>query len=125
MSDLTTVLSPDAPAPVGPYSQAIAGQGLVFVSGQLPMDMDGQMPEGIEAQTRQSLANVSAVLGAAGTSVERVAKTTVYLADMEDFAAMNAVYADVFGPSLPARSAFQVARLPRDARVEIECIAFG
>jgi len=125
MTNLTTVLSHDAPAPVGPYSQAIAGQGLVFVAGQLPMDMDGQMPDGIDAQTRQSLANVSAVLAAAGSSLGQVAKTTVYLADMEDFAGMNAIYADVFGQSLPARSAFQVARLPRDARVEIECIAFS
>ncbi|MES1926498.1 Rid family detoxifying hydrolase [Salinisphaera sp. T31B1] len=124
MSDLTTVLSPDAPAPAGPYSQAIAGQGLLFVSGQLPMDMDGRMPEGIEAQTRQSLANVRAVLAAGGSSLARIAKTTVYLADMNDFAAMNTIYADVFGQALPARSAFEVARLPRDARVEIECIAF-
>lgn len=124
MTDRSVVLADDAPAPAGPYSQAISGSGLIFVSGQLPMDLDGDIPDGIEAQTRQSLANVRAVLSAAGASIERVAKTTVFLADMGDFAAMNAIYAEVFGQALPARSAVEVARLPRDARVEVECIAF-
>ena len=117
--------TPDAPAAIGPYSQAIAAGGFVFVSGQLPLDpQTGAFPEGIAAQTRRSLLNLRAILRAAGTDFDRVVKTTVFLHDMNDFAAMNAVYAELFGAeNCPARAAVQVARLPKDALVEIEAIA--
>jgi len=108
-----------------PYSAAIRCGGLVFVSGQLPTDPDtGQFPEGIAAQAAQSLANLKAVLEAAGSSVDKVVKTTVFLSDIGDFAAMNEVYAAFFaGSDYPARSAFAVAALPKGAMVEIEAIA--
>ena len=120
-----SIRTPDAPAAIGPYSQGIAAGGLVFVSGQLPLDpASGVFPEGIAAQTRQSLKNLRAVLLAAGTDLDRVVKTTVFLKDMNDFAAMNAVYAEAFGAeNCPARAAVEVARLPKDALVEIEAIA--
>jgi 2-iminobutanoate/2-iminopropanoate deaminase len=112
-----------APA-VGPYSQGTRSENLVFASGQLPIDpSSGNMPEGIEAQTRQSLANLAAVLDAGGASLASVMKTTVFLKDMNDFAAMNGIYANAFPTLPPARSTIQVARLPRDALVEIEAIA--
>lgn len=123
MSARTIISTPNAPTAAGPYSQAIGAAGLVFVAGQLPLDLSGNVPDGVEAQTRQSLANVVAVLEAAGSSPAGVVKTTVFLKDMNDFAAMNAIYAEVFGQSLPARSTIEVARLPRDVLVEIECIA--
>ena len=110
-----------APAAIGPYSQAIdSGAGLVFLSGQLPIDpATGSFPEGgVKEQTRQSLLNVQAILDAAGLSLANVIKTTVFLADMGDFAAMNEVYAQ-----FPARSAVAVKALPKGALVEIECIA--
>ena len=125
MSSRTIIRTPDAPPAAGPYSQAIRGAGLVFVAGQLPLALDGSVPDGVEAQTRQSLANVVAVLKAAGASAASVVKTTVFLKNMNDFAAMNAIYAEVFGKSLPARSTIEVARLPRDVLVEIECIALA
>ena len=112
-----------AAAAVGPYSQGIAAGGLVFASGQLPLQTDGTMALGIEAQTKQSLANLPAVLEAGGASLDSVVKTTVFLKDMNDFAAMNAVYATHFANVPPARSTVEVARLPRDALVEIEAIA--
>ena len=115
-----------APAAIGPYSQAIdSGHGLVFVSGQLPINpATGAFPEGgVQAQTRQSLANAKAILEAAGLDLSHVVKTTVFLADMDDFAAMNEVYAEFFGEPFPARSAVAVKTLPKNARVEIECIA--
>ena len=115
-----------APAAIGPYSQAIiSGSGLVFVSGQLPIDpATGAFPEGgVEAQTRQSLLNAQAILRAAGLSLSNVVKTTVFLADMADFAAMNGVYAQFFSAPFPARSAVAVKTLPKGALVEIECIA--
>ena len=115
-----------APAAIGPYSQAIdSGHGLVFVSGQLPINpATGAFPEGgVQAQTRQSLANAKAILEAAGLDLSHVVKTTVFLADMDDFAAMNGVYAEFFGEPFPARSAVAVKTLPKNARVEIECIA--
>lgn len=115
-----------APAAIGPYSQAIcSGAGLVFVSGQLPIDpATGAFPEGgVEAQTRQSLLNAQAILKAAGLSLSNVVKTTVFLADMADFAAMNGVYAQFFSAPFPARSAVAVKTLPKGALVEIECIA--
>ncbi len=116
----------NAPAAIGPYSQAIdSGAGLVFVSGQLPIDpATGAFPEGgVKEQTRQSLLNASAILGAAGLGLGNVVKTTVFLADMGDFAAMNEVYAAFFSAPFPARSAVAVKTLPKGALVEIECIA--
>ena len=114
-----------APAAIGPYSQAIQIGDLLFVSGQVPIDPDtGAVVEGdIQAQARQSLNNVKAILNAAGTNMGAVVKTTVFLADMNDFAAMNEVYAQFFQAPYPARSAVQVARLPKDVKVEIEAIA--
>jgi 2-iminobutanoate/2-iminopropanoate deaminase len=115
-----------APAAIGPYSQAIdSGTGLVFVSGQLPIDpATGAFPEGgVQAQTRQSLTNAKAILEAAGLGLQNVVKTTVFLADMGDFAAMNEIYAQFFAAPFPARSAVAVKTLPKGALVEIECIA--
>lgn len=115
-----------APAAIGPYSQAIdSGHGLVFVSGQLPIDpATGAFPDGgIREQTEQSLANARAILEAAGLSLANVVKTTVFLADMADFGAMNEVYARFFAEPFPARSAVAVKTLPKGALVEIECIA--
>jgi 2-iminobutanoate/2-iminopropanoate deaminase len=114
-----------APAAIGPYSQAIEIGNLVFCSGQLPIDpATGAFPEGgIEAQTRQSLKNAAAILEAAGTDQHHVVKTTVFLASMDDFAAMNDVYAEVFAEPFPARSAVAVKTLPKGALVEIECVA--
>ena len=113
-----------APAAIGPYSQALQAGGLIITSGQLPADpATGAFPEGIEAQTKQSLENCKAILEEAGYSMSDVIKTTVFLSDMNNFAAMNGVYATFFDGTFPARSAVQVARLPKDALVEIECIA--
>ena len=115
-----------APAAIGPYSQAVdSGAGLVFVSGQLPIDpATGKFPEGgVAEQTRQSLLNAEAILFAAGLELGNVVKTTVFLADMGDFAAMNEVYATFFAEPFPARSAVAVKTLPKGALVEIECIA--
>ena len=113
-----------APSAIGPYSQGIKAGNLVITSGQLPLDpATGAFPEGIEAQTRQSLTNCKAVLEAAGATMADVIKTTMFLSDMNDFAAMNGVYATFFEGACPARSAVQVARLPKDAMVEIEFIA--
>ena len=114
-----------APAAIGPYAQAVEIDGLVITSGQLPLDpATGAFPEGIAAQTRQSLTNVKAILARAGLGMEQVVKTTVFLSDMNNFAAMNEVYATFFGEGgYPARSAVEVARLPKDALVEIEVIA--
>lgn len=118
--------SDKAPAAIGPYSQAISsGAGLVFVSGQLPINpATGAFPEGgVKEQTHQSLTNAAAILEAAGLSLKNVVKTTVFLADMADFAAMNEVYAQFFTAPFPARSAVAVKTLPKGALVEIECIA--
>ena len=115
-----------APAAIGPYSQAIdSGAGLVFLSGQLPIDpATGAFPEGgVQEQTRQSILNAKAILEAAGLDLANVVKTTVFLADMGDFAAMNEVYAQFFRDPFPARSAVAVKTLPKGALVEIECIA--
>ncbi|QAT48686.1 RidA family protein [Caproiciproducens sp. NJN-50] len=113
-----------APAAIGPYSQGIRAGGLVITSGQLPIDpATGAFPEGIEAQTRQSLENCKSVLAAAGATMDQVVKTTVFLSDMNDFAAMNGVYALFFDGIYPARSAVEVARLPKGAAIEIEVIA--
>ena len=114
-----------APAAIGPYSQAVQIGQLLFTSGQIPIDPEtGAMVEGgIQEQARQSLNNIKAILNAAGTNMGAVVKTTVFLADMNDFAAMNEVYAQFFQEPFPARSAVQVGRLPKDAKVEIEAIA--
>ena len=114
-----------APAAIGPYSQAIEVGNLVYASGQLPVDpATGNFPEGgIKAQTRQSLTNVQAVLRAAGLDMSNVVKTTVFMADMADFADMNSVYAEFFTEPYPARSAVAVKALPKGAQVEIEVVA--
>jgi len=123
---MKTILSTEkAPAAIGPYSQGIAAGQMVFTSGQLPIDPATGAFAGstIEEQTRQSLKNVAAVLEAAGCSLSDVVKTTVFLKDMNDFAAMNGVYQEFFPENCPARSAVEVARLPKDGLVEIEAIA--
>ena len=119
------ISTPNAPAAIGPYSQGIGFEKLVFVSGQTPLDPQSGlvMEGGIEEQTRRCLDNVKGVLEAAGSSMEKVLKTTVFLQDMNDFAAMNAVYAGYFKSGAPTRSTVEVARLPKDAMVEIEAIA--
>lgn len=123
---MPSVIATDAaPKAIGPYSQAIASGKLLFCSGQIALDpASGRMVNGdVAAETRQVLANLAAVLAAAGATFRHVVKTTVYLADVNDFAAMNEVYATAFEPPAPARSTIQAARLPRDARVEIDVIA--
>ncbi|MDO4492889.1 MAG: RidA family protein [Clostridia bacterium] len=121
----SVIATEKAPGAIGPYSQAIRTGNLIFVSGQLPLDpATGKFPEDIKAQTRQSLTNAKAILEAAGSGLGSVVKTTVFLSDMNDFAAMNEVYAEMFpAGGFPARSAVEVARLPKDALVEIEMIA--
>lgn len=115
----------NAPKAIGPYSQAVAHNGLVYVSGQIPLDpstnnlLDGD----IAVQTAQVLENLKAILEAAGSSLDRVLKTTVYLRDMNEFSQMNEVYARYFTANWPARATVQAARLPKDVRVEIDCIA--
>ena len=119
------IATTNAPAAIGPYSQGIQIGNLVYTSGQIPVDpATGVMPATIEEQTRTSLSNVKAILEQAGSGMDKVIKTTVFLKDMNDFAAMNEVYKSFFEEgSFPARSAVQVARLPKDALVEIEAVA--
>ena len=119
------IATKNAPGAIGPYSQAIKANGCVFASGQLGLvPATGEFAEGgIEAQTRQSLTNVKSVLEAAGSGLEKVVKTTVFLKDIKDFAAMNKVYSEFFKADCPARSAVQIAALPKDGLVEIEVIA--
>lgn len=119
------IASPKAPKAIGPYSAALRAGQLLFVSGQVPLDPDtGMMIDGdIGTQTRQVLQNIGALLEAAGLSLQHVVRTTVFLADMNDFAAMNEAYRTAFVEPYPARSTIQAARLPRDARVEIDVIA--
>ena len=113
-----------APAALGPYSQAIKADGMVFLSGQLGLVPEtGKLPEGIEEQTRQVMQNLAAVLQAAGSSMGQVVKTTIFLADMSDFSTVNAIYAEAFTAEPPARSTVEVATLPLDGLVEIEAIA--
>lgn len=123
---LVPVSTPDAPGAIGPYSQAIAAGGFLFASGQIPLDpTTGTITEGgITAQTHQVLQNLGAVLKAAGISYDRVVKTTVYLADMADFPAVNEVYGTYFPLPAPARATIQAAALPRNVRVEIDLVAF-
>jgi 2-iminobutanoate/2-iminopropanoate deaminase len=120
-----SITSPDAPTPVGPYSPAVRAGDLLFISGQIPLDpATGRLVEGdIAAQTRQALENVRALLTAAGLSLQAVVRTTIYLADMDDFPQVNAAYAAFFAEPYPARSTIQAARLPRDARIEIDAVA--
>lgn len=120
----TVICSSKAPGAIGPYSQAIEANGIVFVSGQLPINAEtGIMAEGAEAQARQSLENIKAILEEAGLSMANIVKTTVFLADMSLFTDMSKVYASYFDSAFPARSAVAVKALPKDALVEIECIA--
>lgn len=117
------IQTPNAPAAIGPYSQAMVVGDLLFTSGQIPLRPDGTLNEGnITAQTAQVLANLKAVIEAAGSSLDKVVKTTVFLKHLDDFVAMNKVYAETFGTHTPARSTVQVAKLPRDVLVEIEAI---
>jgi 2-iminobutanoate/2-iminopropanoate deaminase len=122
MSKPRLINTDKAPAAVGPYSQALATDSLVFTAGQLPLK-DGAMPEGIREQAAQCLANVKAVLEEAGSGLDKVLKVTIYLTDINDFAAVNEVYAKNFVPPFPARSAFAVKALPLGAKVEIEAVA--
>jgi 2-iminobutanoate/2-iminopropanoate deaminase len=121
----TEVSSPGAPRAIGPYSSAVRSGDLLFISGQVPFDpATGEMAGGdIAAETRRVLDNIGALLGAAGLTFAHIARTTVFLADMNDFAAMNEVYRAYFSAPYPARSTVQAARLPRDARIEIDAIA--
>lgn len=119
------ISTPNAPAAIGPYSQAVVSNGFAFLSGQIPLDpAAGKIVDGdIAAQTERVLENLKAVLEACGTSLTKVVKTTVYLKDMGEFARMNEVYARYFAENPPARATVEAARLPRDVRVEIDCIA--
>ncbi len=120
-----TISTEKAPGAIGPYSQAVKAGNMVFCSGQIPIDpTTGEfVSNNVAEQTHQVLTNLSAVLEAAGTRLNNVVKTTVFLADMDDFTAMNEIYAEFFSDNKPARATVQAARLPRDARVEIDCIA--
>ncbi len=126
MSQPRAMTTNEAPAAIGPYSQAVASGEFLFLSGQVALDArSGELLKGtIEEETARVLENIGAILRAAGSGFDRVIKTTVYLADMKDFAALNGVYTRYFGESRPARSTVQVAGLPKGARVEIEAIAF-
>ncbi len=113
-----------APAAIGPYSQAVMKNGLLFISGQLGLDpASGALAEGTEAQTRRALQNLAAILKAASLGPQHVLKATVYVASMDDFALVNQLYAETFAPPYPAREVVQAARLPKDARVEISAVA--
>ena len=117
------VSTPTAPAAIGPYSQAIRAGNLLFLSGQIPLGADGAVVAGgIREQTAQVLENMRGLLDASGADFSKVAKTTIYLADMADFAAVNEIYATYFSHPIPARATVQVARLPRDVRIEIDAI---
>ncbi len=121
---MNVVSTTNAPAAIGPYAQGIIVNGMFYSSGQIPLTATGELVEGdITAQTHQVFANLKAVLEAAGSSLDNVVKTTVFMKDMNDFVAMNEVYASHFGEHKPARSAVEVARLPKDVKVEIEVIA--
>ena len=124
MMSSASIATEKAPAAIGPYSQGIKANGMVFVSGQLPVDpATGELLTEIAAATRQSLTNLAAVLAAGGCAMDQVVKTTVFLSDLKDFVAMNVVYSEFFKTNPPARSTVQVAALPKGAVVEIEAIA--
>ena len=121
---MQAIFTPNAPEAIGPYSQAIVHNGLVYTSGQIALNPQGIMNKGdIQAQTTQVFENLKAILEQAGSSLQKVIKTSVFLSDMENFGAMNAVYATYFGDHKPARSTMAVKTLPKNALVEIECIA--
>lgn len=120
----TVISTTNAPAAIGPYSQAIEVNGMVYTSGQIPVDpANGLIPEGIEGQAEQVMKNMKNLLEAAGTSMDNVIKTTVFIKDMEDFGKINAIYAKYFTNDCPARSCVEVARLPKDVLMEMEAIA--
>ncbi|MEZ0232052.1 MAG: RidA family protein [Methylophilaceae bacterium] len=120
---MQVIQTPNAPAAIGPYSQAMVVGDLLFTSGQIPLRADGTLVEGdITVQTTQVLANLKAVIEAAGANLSKVVKTTVFLKNLDDFVVMNGIYAEAFGTHTPARSTVQVAKLPRDVLVEIEAI---
>lgn len=123
---ISAVSTASAPAAIGPYSQGIVAGNLLFISGQLPMDpASGELVEGdIEAKTRRVLENVKAIAGEAGAELEQVVKTTIFLADLANFAAVNGVYSDYFGETPPARSTIQVAALPKGADIEMEAVVY-
>jgi 2-iminobutanoate/2-iminopropanoate deaminase len=127
MSAAKRILTPDAPQPIGPYSQAILAEGVLFCSGQIPIDpRTGELLDGdVAAQADRALRNLQAVLDAAGCSFADVVRTTIYLVDMADFAAVNAVYDTYFGSVKPARSTVAVSALPKGARIEIDCVALA
>lgn len=122
---MEVVATENAPQALGPYSQAIKAGGFVWCSGQIPIDpaVNAVTATTIEDQTRQAITNLQHVLEAAGAGLDKVVKTTVFISDMNDFAALNAIYAEMFGATKPARSCVQVARLPKDVKVEIEAVA--
>lgn len=122
---IETIATENAPKALGPYSQALKAGGFIYCSGQIPINPATNTVEAvtIEDQTRQAITNLRNVLEKAGSSLANVVKTTVFIKDMNDFAALNAVYAELFGDTKPARSCVEVARLPKDVKVEIECIA--
>lgn len=124
---MDAIQTEQAPLAIGPYSQAIKANGFVFLSGQIPLVPETMqiIEGGIQEQTERVFANIAAVLSASGSALDKVVKTTVFLSDMNDFAAMNEIYARYFGDHRPARSTVQAARLPRDVRVEIEVIALA
>ncbi len=124
---IETIATDRAPKALGPYSQALKAGGFIWCSGQIPINPETNSVEAtsIEDQTRQSISNLANVLEKAGSSLSRVVKTTVFISDMNDFAALNAVYAELFGDTKPARSCVQVSRLPKDVKVEIECVALA
>ena len=117
------IATKNAPGAIGPYSQAIATDSMIYTSGQLGLTPEGVLPETVEEQAEQSHKNIKAILEAAGSSMDKVVKTTVFLKDMNDFAVMNGIYAKFFAEPFPARSAVQVAKLPKDGKVEIEVVA--
>ncbi len=120
----TVISTKNAPAAIGPYSQAIEVNGFVFTSGQIPVNpATGEIPEGIEAQAEQVMTNIKNLLEAAGTSMDQVIKTTVFIKEMDDFGKVNAIYAKYFEGDCPARSCVEVARLPKDVLMEMEAIA--
>ncbi len=123
-NDMNYVATENAPQAIGPYAQAVCANGFIYTSGQIPLTPEGQLVEGtIEDQTHQVFANLKAVLEEAGSSLEKVVKATVFIKDMNEFVALNNVYAQHFGTHTPARSTVEVARLPKDVKVEIEVIA--
>lgn len=122
---LEIIATQNAPQAIGPYSQAIKANGVIYTSGQIGLNPQGILVEGIETQTRQVLNNLSEILKAGGSSLQQVFKTTIFLSNMEDFALVNAIYAEFFGEHKPARSTVAVKTLPKNALVEIECMALA